>query len=216
VTGEPVEVGLVIAHDVTREGVTAVLEAGGVPVRAAASDAAGLLRATRGRPLPVCIVDGALPGGCLEAVDALAATGTAVVVIAPTEDEHELLRVVEAGACGLLPHSAAGRLADVVRGVAAGEAAVSRRLVRLLLDRVRSERRTVKLRDADGRSVELSPREAAVLQLIAAGASAAEAADHLGITAVTARRHLSMAVRKLGVPDRAAAVAALRAQAAPA
>jgi DNA-binding NarL/FixJ family response regulator len=206
-----VRVALGIGNAVAREGVVAVLEAGDIDVVAATGDPAVLVAATREHGVDVCVVDTSLPGECTATVDALRRTGGAIVVLTETEDEQELLRMVEAGACGLLPqHLVAHRLPDVLRGVAAGEAAVSRRLVRRLLDRLGTERRTLRLADATGRPVELSPREAAVLEMLAAGVSAGDAARRLGISPVTARRHVSAAVHKLGAADRAAAIALVR------
>jgi LuxR family maltose regulon positive regulatory protein len=53
----------------------------------------------------------------------------------------------------------------------------------------------------------LSDREWAVLELLADGAPTAEIARRLRISAVTVRRHVSSICTKLGVPDRAGAVA---------
>jgi DNA-binding NarL/FixJ family response regulator len=56
----------------------------------------------------------------------------------------------------------------------------------------------------------LSEREQEVLQLMADGFPTRQLAERLGISGVTVRRHVSALVEKLGVPDRAGAVAALR------
>ncbi len=52
----------------------------------------------------------------------------------------------------------------------------------------------------------LTPREAAVLQLIARGCTYAQAADQLGISLHTVADHIKNAYRKLGVRSGAAAV----------
>ena len=52
----------------------------------------------------------------------------------------------------------------------------------------------------------LTPREAAVLQLIARGCTYAQAAERLGISLHTAADHIKSAYRKLGVRSAAAAV----------
>lgn len=52
----------------------------------------------------------------------------------------------------------------------------------------------------------LTPREAAVLQLIARGCTYAQAAERLGISLHTAADHVKNAYRKLGVRSGAAAV----------
>ena len=70
--------------------------------------------------------------------------------------------------------------------------------------RARHERRRVRV---PGRSVvDLSRRESEVLDLLRRGLATAEIADRLDISPVTVRRHLSLVLGKLGVPDRAAAL----------
>ena len=53
----------------------------------------------------------------------------------------------------------------------------------------------------------LSPREREILGLIAAGELAPEIAERLGLSPATVRTHLQHLYEKLGVSDRAAAVA---------
>ncbi|MFC5952617.1 response regulator transcription factor [Pseudonocardia lutea] len=60
------------------------------------------------------------------------------------------------------------------------------------------------------RSVELTPRELAVLGLLAEGMAARAIARRLGITPRTVQKHLERCYTKLGVSDRISAV--LRAQ----
>jgi LuxR family maltose regulon positive regulatory protein len=54
--------------------------------------------------------------------------------------------------------------------------------------------------------VALTPREAAVLQLIAQGCTYSQAAERLGISIHTVADHVKSAYRKLGVRSAAAAV----------
>jgi len=64
----------------------------------------------------------------------------------------------------------------------------------------------LKLRAADPGPI-LSEREQQVLQLTAEGNSVAQIGDHLELSAATVKTHLQHTYRKLGVSDRAAAVA---------
>lgn len=57
---------------------------------------------------------------------------------------------------------------------------------------------------------QLSGSEHRVLELVASGASNAEAAEQLSVSVSTVRKHLEHCYRKLGVSNRTAAVAALR------
>jgi DNA-binding NarL/FixJ family response regulator len=58
--------------------------------------------------------------------------------------------------------------------------------------------------------VELTVREWDVAELLRDGLSTAEIAGRLGVSPVTVRRHMGSVLRKLGAPDRQAAVRALR------
>jgi two-component system response regulator DesR len=55
----------------------------------------------------------------------------------------------------------------------------------------------------------MTDRELEVLELMAEGMRTSEIAESLSIAEVTVRRHVSSAVGKLGVADRAAAIGVL-------
>src|ERR1044072_765377 len=68
-----------------------------------------------------------------------ASPSSEVVVLTASEDEHNLLGAIRAGAAGyLLTSDAPGRIVCLLRGVAQGEAALSGAVARRLLDQVRS------------------------------------------------------------------------------
>src|SRR5206468_5047967 len=57
------------------------------------------------------------------------------------------------------------------------------------------------------RAIELTPRQRAVIRLVASGASDKEIGRTLGIATATAQKHVTNLLRRLGAPNRAAAVA---------
>jgi DNA-binding NarL/FixJ family response regulator len=57
----------------------------------------------------------------------------------------------------------------------------------------------------------LTPRQATILQLVASGRRNKEIAEELGISTHTVRRHVESLLRRLNVPNRAAAAVMLRA-----
>ena len=65
------------------------------------------------------------------------------------------------------------------------------------------------LRSAD--ALPLTPRQRQVISLIARGAADKEIAESLGITTATAQKHVTNLLRRLKVPNRAAAVAVMAA-----
>jgi DNA-binding NarL/FixJ family response regulator len=158
----------------------------------------------------IVVMDVTMPG-----LDGIAATrrilesvpDAKVVVFSATTDDELGLLALRAGAMGYLTKGIDLRvLPRVVRGVAAGEAAITRRLSAKLLQRFRL------LADgAEGmRPVrsELTPREWEVLDLLCADASTEAIAGELELSIETVRSHIKHILRKLGVHSRAEAVLA--------
>ncbi len=195
----------------TRAGIGFALEAGGLEVCGEALDAnAAVALAVREEPA-LCLIDEGLPGGAILAVDAIyrRLPTTKLLVLTDSENPKTLLSAVRAGASGYVRTDLdPTRLTFTLRGVLAGEAALSRRLTFRLLETLRTRER--------GRAAPTTPggpsvtdRELEVLELMTEGLRTSEIAMRLSISEVTVRRHVSAAVAKLGVSDRAAAIAVL-------
>jgi DNA-binding NarL/FixJ family response regulator len=211
-TGVPT-VALALPDPLVRVGLREVLHAGGLLLREEAADAEALLRAAA-EPPHVCLVAAGSPAAAVIAVGRLSGAWprTAVVLLASDPDAALLLRVVRAGGRGCLDAAMpATRLPAVLRGVLDGEPAAPRRLVGDVLERLRLEGAAVELAGTGGRRVILSPREAAVLRLLADGLSSHAVAAALDVSPVTVRRHVSRAAGKLGASDRGAALELFRA-----
>jgi DNA-binding NarL/FixJ family response regulator len=123
-----------------------------------------------------------------------------IVVLAPQECERLALETLRAGAVGFL-----GKDLDLIalvrtlNGVAAGEAAISRRASAWLIARAHEEpRRPMGMRPVKSR---LTTREWEVFDLLSAGASKAAIARDLRVTPGTVRAHLRSLFRKLSVDD---------------
>jgi DNA-binding NarL/FixJ family response regulator len=120
-----------------------------------------------------------------------------VLVLTTYDTDSDVVRAVEAGATGyLLKDSPRGDLLRAVRAAARGEAALSPSVATRLLGQVRAPAQEP-----------LSQREFEVLELVARGATNREAAAQLFISEATVKTHLLHIYAKLGVSDRAAAVA---------
>lgn len=133
---------------------------------------------------------------------------TRVVVLSADEaDPSEVLEALQAGADGWLPlDTGSARLVHTLRAVALGEAAVPRRLLSRVLVEMRGGPTRV-LHAPPGRLGDLSRRELDVLCSLARGLTTGQVAVRLGIGEATVRGYVASAVRRLQVPDRAAAVA---------
>jgi DNA-binding NarL/FixJ family response regulator len=184
----------------TRVGIRMVLD-GDIEVCAEADDVEQAIRAAKRVQPDVCLVGEDLPGGGVAAVRGVsrAAPSAAIIVVAESPSADGLLAAVRAGAAGYLPAALdAERLRRVFRAVAAHEAVVPRSMVMELL---------LELRWGGGGADGLTAREAQVLGMLRRNHSTSEIAAELAIAPVTVRRHISQAVRKLGVEDRAALTA---------
>jgi DNA-binding NarL/FixJ family response regulator len=109
----------------------------------------------------------------------------------------DVLSAIEAGATGYLLKDAPPReLFRAVRAAARGEAVLSPSVATRVVGQVRAPVHEP-----------ISQRELEVLELVARGASNREAASRLFISEATVKTHLMHIYAKLGVNDRAAAVA---------
>ncbi|MEP6954063.1 MAG: response regulator transcription factor [Solirubrobacteraceae bacterium] len=202
------------ADEPTLVGMRVALETSGLHVLAAVTTADDAVLAAQGTRPDIALLAAEMPGGGGIAAAARIARdvpSTAVVVIGDVPTDEQLFGALRAGALGyLLRRTDPDRLAHALRGVASGEAPIPRSLVtRLIAEFRRGDRGRIPMTGPGGER--LSARESDVLALLAQGASTRAAAVALGVSEVTVRRHVSGAVAKLGVPDRAAALAALRA-----
>jgi DNA-binding NarL/FixJ family response regulator len=214
--GKPVRVLVADDHAPTRADVRRALEADGrFQVCADMADAAGAVQAAvRERP-DICLLDVKMPGSGLSA--AWEITGrlprTKIVMLTVSGEDADLFAALRAGAAGyLLKTMDFAGLPDILNGVCAGEAAIPSALVTRLLGRFRSREPRWRRPLGHGYAERLTSREWEVLELLAQGHSTAQIASSLVITASAVRVHITAIVRKLRVPDRAAAIELFRGQ----
>jgi DNA-binding NarL/FixJ family response regulator len=128
-----------------------------------------------------------------------------VVVLTTYADDRSVIDALRAGALGYLTKDAGAAeiqqaLHRVVCGQAALDPAVQLHLVEAIADGTPSSPGPATLPDG------LTPREAEVLTLIAAGLSNAEIAERLVVSEATVKSHVNHMLPKIGARDRAQAV----------
>ncbi|MEA2424199.1 MAG: two-component system, NarL family, nitrate/nitrite response regulator NarL [Thermoleophilaceae bacterium] len=125
---------------------------------------------------------------------------TRVVLLSSYIDSSLVYDLLAQGASGFLDKGAsAEEICDAIVAVARGETMLSPRVEGGVLQQIR-------LRGGDS-GPGLTPRELEVLRLVAAGLSAPAIAAQLMVEPSTVKSHLQNLYEKLGVSDRAAAVA---------
>jgi len=193
-------------HLPTRTGVRMALERGGLRVVAEAANADEAVRAAvRVRP-EVCLLDVEMPGSGIRAAAEIseAIPGAHILMLTVSGDESTVFEAIRAGAAGyLLKDMDPGALPDAVRRVAAGEAVLPGKLVRLLIDTVRRHRDSPAAQSLGARvRVPITPREREVLEMLGDRRTTAEMAAELQLSPVTVRRHISALLGKLAVGSR--------------
>jgi DNA-binding NarL/FixJ family response regulator len=192
-------------HPLTRDALASLLTQHGFEVVGQAADGMeAIALAARLRP-DLVLLDLTMPG--MDGLTALptirdASPESEVVVLTASGTEENLLAAIRAGAAGyLLKSEPPERIADFLRGVAGGEAALSGSVARSLLERVRvGGRMGGGVPDAIGRK--LSAREVEVLLLLDDHLTTDEIATRLYISEHTVRSHVKSLLRKLGVSSR--------------
>jgi two-component system, NarL family, response regulator LiaR len=204
-------VTVVLADDdpLVRTVLRQTLQAGGLAVIAEATTGREAIElATHYRP-DVLLIDLVMPeGGALDVAGPVrdSSPHTAIVVLTGHPDEEAAVAVLRAGASGFLTKDLAMEtLPRALRAAAAGEPAVSRRLVTTLVDRLRS----MPQGEAGLRPVKspLTPREWEVLDLLATGCSMEQVVDELVLSMETVRSHVKNILRKTGAHSRQEAIA---------
>ena len=200
-TGTTIRLLIVDDHPVVRDGLIGMFAADpGFEVLGEAGDGAEAVRLAQELRPDVVLMDLRMPGtDGLTAITELARRGITVRVLVLTtyDTDSYVLPAIEAGATGyLLKDAPRDELLRAVRAAAAGQAVLSPAVAARLMNRVRTPD-----------TGPLSQRELEVLQLVAAGRTNRQAAAELFITEATVKTHLLNIYGKLGVGDRAAAVA---------
>ncbi|HKS52561.1 MAG TPA: response regulator transcription factor [Pseudonocardiaceae bacterium] len=187
-----------------------------ITVIAEAADGAEALTQIRAHRPDVVLMDVRMPG-----TDGVAATRAVVdegltahsgqpigvIILTTYHIDEAVYAALRAGASGfLLKDAAPAEIVNAIRSVVAGEAWLDPAVARRLIDEfaARPEPHT----PTPAEMAQLTPREREVLSLMARGLSNADVAVELFISEATVKTHLARVMMKLGVREKAQAVAA--------
>ena len=198
---DPIRLMIVDDHPVVRDGLTGIFSADpGFEVIAEAANGADAVRRARALKPDVILMDLRMPE--MDGVSAIRTLAgeqidVQVLVLTTYDSDTDVRPAIEAGATGyLLKDAPRDELLRAVRAAARGEAVLSPAVASRLIAQVRAPTED-----------QLSDRELEVLTLVARGTTNRETAARLFISEATVKTHLLHIYAKLGVSDRAAAVA---------
>jgi two-component system, NarL family, nitrate/nitrite response regulator NarL len=168
-----------------------------------AEDGAAALEEIHSLTPEVCVLDVKMPGlGGVEVLKELERQGldVRVVFVSAYYDSDVVYRALGSGASGYLSKDSTGdEICDAIVGAAHGRVTLGTDVQAAVAEEIRR-------RNGDRERL-LTPREDEVLRMTADGMSAPDIARELHLGATTVKTHLQRVYEKLGVSDRAAAVA---------
>ena len=202
--GDKVRVVVGDDHPMFRDGVVrALISSGEIDVVAEADDGTSALAAIREHRPAVALLDYRMPG--MDGAQVAAAVirdglPTRVLLISAHDDAAIVYHAIQEGASGFLPkESTRAEIVAAVINCSRGHDVLPAGLAAGLAGEIR--------RRAEPAGPALSPREREVLDLIADGKTIPAIASQLFLSPSTVKTHVQRLYEKLGVGDRAAAVA---------
>lgn len=209
--GETVSVIVVDDQSSVREGLVLLLGTlPGIVVAGQAADGDAAVDLVAAINPQVVLMDLNMPG-----CDGVAATqrvtadhpGTRVVVLTTYADDESIIGALQAGALGYLTKDATrAEIGRAVLAAAAGQAVLDPGVQQRLLSAAARAPGTSALADVSSGDGDLTPREAEVLRLIAAGQTNREIARTLFVSEATVKTHVNRIFAKTGSRDRAQAM----------
>jgi DNA-binding NarL/FixJ family response regulator len=190
-------------HQIVRDGLRMLLEAGGhIKVVAEAEDGRTAVRRSRDVSPDVVVMDIAMPN--LSGIEATRqirrdCPDTEVVILSMYGTSEYVFRALEAGAKGYVLKRSAGReLEEAVQSAHVGRRFLSRRATESLVDVVLRHKKAL---SGEGPLEKLSEREREVLQLLVEGKSGAEIARTLFLAESTVQTYRGRIMEKLEIHD---------------
>ncbi len=193
-------------HSLFRDGIISLLEAAGFEVVGQVGNGQLAVEDTLRLHPDLVLMDISMPQlNGLEALRQIKAAlpETEVVMLTVSDEDADLFEAIRSGAHGyLLKDLNAYEFLEMLGGLQRGEAAITRKTVRRLMEGFAASSR-----QRHDTVEELTQREIQLLQLVAEGHSNKALAQKLSISENTVKYHLKNVFQKLGAQNRTEAVA---------
>jgi DNA-binding NarL/FixJ family response regulator len=198
---KPIRVLLADDHTLVRGGIRSLLATiDGVEVVAETGDGREALELLAHHRPDVALLDIGMPGMYgieIARRSRQASPGTKIVILSMHDDKTHVSQAIRAGVAGyLLKGAAVAELPLAIRAVMAGEAYLTPRVSRHLVDGFLNDERS----EPDPLE-ELPPRQREILQLIAEGRSSKEIAGILDVSVKTIETHRARLMDRLDIHD---------------
>ena len=203
-------------HPLFREGVAlALANSAGLSVVGEGGSAGEAIDLVGQLKPDVVLLDLSMPGGGLNALSAIVERWpeARALVLTASESDDDVLAALRAGARGyVLKGVGASTLAEIVRGIAAGESYVSPALAaRILVEMQSVVARPAETSEAVDPLSTLTEREEQILRMVADGNSNKEVGRLLALQEKTIKHHMTRILQKLHVRNRTEAAMLLSA-----
>jgi len=191
-------------HTIVRQGLRLLIEAGGdIEIVGEAKTGREAVQMTNELRPEIVVMDIAMP--LLNGIQATrqilkASPGMKVLILSAHSDPEYVEQVVKAGAMGYLVKQASGEVvAKAIRELQKGKTFFTPSIAKQLKDGYQKSPDGVGLQKKS--DIELTSREAELLQLIAEGQANKQVASELGISIKTVEKHRQHLMEKLGIHD---------------
>jgi two-component system, NarL family, nitrate/nitrite response regulator NarL len=197
-------------HAPTRGIVREALEEQGFDVVADVDSAQSAIAAAQELRPDVCLLDIHMPGGggiAAAAEISQLLPETPIVMLTASQDDRDLFAALRAGASGYLVKGMdPDRIGPALQSALAGEIILPKWLVKQVVEEFQPPPRRRLQLPHRATQVQLTEREAEILDLMVEGQSTEDMAKKLFVAQVTVRSHIAAVLKKLQVKDRESAV----------
>ena len=197
---------LVDDHALFIEGLSYLLKTYGFEVACVANSGKEALELAAVHQPEAILMDICMPGlSGFETLKLLKAQYPAmkVVMLTASQGDEDLYQAIKYGADGyLLKSTSAAELVETLQGIRRGETALSSSLAAQLLDELKGCQT-----EDNTDSMQLTPRQLEILQLVAQGVSYIDVAEALGLTERTIKYHMGNIVQILHLENRSQVIA---------